>query len=57
MSFLHRFNYIGIDPANSTNDMSKGESLNSLGPFEHDIYGCHGGLWQKKLDRNPFRRQ
>lgn len=54
---LDRFKYIGIDPANANFNISKGESENSLGPFEHDIYGCHGGLWQKKLNRNPYRRQ
>ncbi|RGB34823.1 hypothetical protein C1646_668163 [Rhizophagus diaphanus] len=54
---LDRFNYIGIDPDN-TSPLGRfvGESVNSLGPFKQDLYGCHGKLLDKKLTRNPYRR-
>ncbi|CAO3693250.1 unnamed protein product [Umbelopsis ramanniana] len=54
---IEKFDYIGIDPEDIPKEVAKGENQNSLGPFEQDVYGCHGRLWQKKLDRNPFRRQ
>ncbi|CAG8435840.1 13395_t:CDS:2 [Rhizophagus irregularis] len=44
---LDRFNYIGIDPDNTS----------PLGRFVgEDLYGCHGKLLDKKLTRNPYRR-
>jgi hypothetical protein len=50
---LERFNYIGID---SDDSPMKGESSNSYGPFQEDLYGCHGSLSEKKKNRNPFRQ-
>ncbi|ORZ26159.1 hypothetical protein BCR42DRAFT_315609 [Absidia repens] len=35
----------------------QGELVNSYTPFLADLYGCHGALRQKKLDRNPYRRR
>ncbi|RUS22259.1 hypothetical protein BC937DRAFT_89891 [Endogone sp. FLAS-F59071] len=52
-----RFTYIGIDPKQGTLQTMVGETLNSLGPFQEDLYGCHGKLREKKLQRNPFRRR
>ena len=55
---MHRFNYIGIDPKDEdASNREQGELQNSLKPFEKDLYGCHGVLKQKKMDRNPFRRR
>ncbi|CAG8514405.1 3539_t:CDS:2, partial [Diversispora eburnea] len=53
---LERFEYVGIDPETSSLSRFDGENLNSFGPFQGDIYGCHGTLRNKKLLRNPFRR-
>lgn len=53
----YRFTYIGIDPKQGTLRTMIGETLNSLGPFQEDLYGCHGKLREKKLQRNPFRRR
>ncbi|RIA93307.1 hypothetical protein C1645_690803 [Glomus cerebriforme] len=54
---LNRFNYIGIDPDNSSPlGRFVNENVNSLGPFKQDLYGCHGKLLDKKLTRNPYRR-
>ncbi|GES74061.1 transmembrane protein [Rhizophagus clarus] len=54
---LNRFDYIGIDPENASPlGRFVGESVNSLGPFKQDLYGCHGKLLDKKLNRNPYRR-
>ncbi|CAI2162986.1 13000_t:CDS:2 [Funneliformis geosporum] len=54
---LNRFKYIGIDPDN-TSPLGRfvGENVNSMGPFQRDLYGCHGKLLEKKLNRNPYRR-
>ncbi|CAG8537017.1 11750_t:CDS:2 [Funneliformis mosseae] len=54
---LNRFKYIGIDPDN-TSPLGRfvGENVNSMGPFQRDLYGCHGKLLEKKLIRNPYRR-
>jgi hypothetical protein len=35
----------------------QGELVNSYTPFLADLYGCHGTLRQKKLNRNPYRRR
>lgn len=55
------FEYIGIDPTSVLPEQmisaQQGELQNSYQPFEKDLYGCHGSLKQKKLDRNPFRRR
>ncbi|KAL1920015.1 uncharacterized protein VTP21DRAFT_1161 [Calcarisporiella thermophila] len=53
---LERFTYVGIDPERGTLGRVMGEKANSLGPFQEDLYGCHGRLREKKLTRNPFRR-
>lgn len=53
-----RFEYIGIDPPEGDSESrKKGEYENSYHPFESDLYGCHGSLKQKKMNRNPFRRR
>ncbi|KAF7726875.1 hypothetical protein EC973_008382 [Apophysomyces ossiformis] len=56
-----QFEYIGIDPLRSDTitdtSVKTGELQNSYNPFKEDMYGCHGSLKQKKLDRNPFRRR
>jgi hypothetical protein len=55
---VYRFEYIGIDPFDDeAPDREQGELLNSFKPFEKDLYGCHGTLKQKKMNRNPFRRR
>lgn len=58
LQIIFRFEYIGIDPLdNEAPDRQQGELLNSFQPFEKDLYGCHGILKQKKMNRNPFRRR
>ncbi|CAO3684166.1 unnamed protein product [Rhizopus microsporus] len=53
-----QFEYIGIDPPEGDSESrKKGEYENSYHPFESDLYGCHGSLKQKKMNRNPFRRR
>ncbi|CEG70160.1 hypothetical protein RMATCC62417_06107 [Rhizopus microsporus] len=53
-----QFEYIGIDPPEGDPEgRKKGEYENSYHPFESDLYGCHGSLKQKKMNRNPFRRR
>jgi hypothetical protein len=52
-----RFRYIGIDPKEEDPAREDGELSKSFRPFEKDLYGCHGTLKQKKMQRNPFRRR
>ncbi|KAI9271999.1 hypothetical protein BY458DRAFT_509191 [Sporodiniella umbellata] len=53
-----QFEYIGIDPqVGNAEDRERGEFENSLKPFTNDLYGCHGSLKYKKIQRNPFRRR
>ncbi|KAI8364201.1 hypothetical protein BD560DRAFT_403300 [Blakeslea trispora] len=52
-----QFEYVGIDPSGDDPAREKGELMNSVRPFESDIYGCHGTLKQKKIYRNPYRRR
>ena len=33
------------------------ERINAFEPFKKDLYGCHGSLKEKKLQRNPYRRR
>ncbi|CAG8504237.1 10945_t:CDS:2 [Ambispora leptoticha] len=51
-----RFNYVGIDPGDSALGRMGGENINGLGLFRDDLYGCHGKLRDKKINRNPSRR-
>ncbi|CAG8463009.1 6345_t:CDS:2 [Ambispora gerdemannii] len=53
---IERLNYVGIDPDNSALGRMVGENVNALGPFRDDLYGCHGKLREKKINRNPSRR-
>eukprot|EP01117_Protostelium_nocturnum_P008065 TRINITY_DN2871_c0_g1_i3.p1 TRINITY_DN2871_c0_g1~~TRINITY_DN2871_c0_g1_i3.p1 ORF type:complete len:238 (-),score=60.25 TRINITY_DN2871_c0_g1_i3:17-730(-) len=50
---MERFQYLGLDPPG---DATAGEMANSFGPFQEDLYGCHGSLSEKKKLRNPFRQ-
>ncbi|KAI8087946.1 uncharacterized protein B0P05DRAFT_530786 [Gilbertella persicaria] len=52
-----QFQYVGIDPPEQDPSREKGELVNSVQPFEKDLYGCHGSLRQKKMYRNPYRRR
>ncbi|KAI9476473.1 MAG: hypothetical protein EXX96DRAFT_577290 [Benjaminiella poitrasii] len=54
---IEQFHYIGIDPKDEDPSREEGELLNSLRPFEKDLYGCHSSLKQKKTLRNPYRRR
>lgn len=54
---VEQFHYIGIDPTDEDPARAEGELNNSVKPFEKDLYGCHGTLKQKKMNRNPFRRR
>ncbi|CAG8658891.1 2180_t:CDS:2, partial [Acaulospora colombiana] len=47
---MKRFNYVGIDLEDRM------LSDQAAYQFRKDLYGCHGKLRQKKLQRNPFRR-
>ncbi|KIY43292.1 hypothetical protein FISHEDRAFT_53741 [Fistulina hepatica ATCC 64428] len=52
-----KFTYIGIDPKGE--DDPKGEErekTNGYLPYSQDLYGCHGYLQSKRLQRNPFAR-
>ncbi|KAI7901122.1 uncharacterized protein BX663DRAFT_515006 [Cokeromyces recurvatus] len=54
---IEQFHYIGIDPKDEDPSREEGELVNSLRPFEKDLYGCHGSLKQKKALRNPYRQR
>ncbi|TPX47108.1 hypothetical protein SeLEV6574_g02828 [Synchytrium endobioticum] len=50
-----RFNYKGFDsPFQSP--PNEGEKKNAMMPYQHDVYGCHGKLAEKRKSRNPFNR-
>ena len=61
--FLHNgertFQYVGIDDELSDSDATaqyRGEKLKAYNLFDKDMYGCHGRLRQKRIERNPTRR-
>ena len=55
------FDYVGIDPIYKNNDEKQlvlhNELTNSYTPFTNDMYACNTQLHDKKLHRNPYRRQ
>ncbi|SNX82576.1 uncharacterized protein MEPE_01282 [Melanopsichium pennsylvanicum] len=53
------FQYVGIDDELSDSEASaqyRGEKLKAFNLFDKDMYGCHGRLRQKRIERNPTRR-
>ncbi|EST06217.1 Rossmann-like alpha/beta/alpha sandwich fold [Kalmanozyma brasiliensis GHG001] len=62
--FLHKgertFQYVGVDDEglsdSETVAQSRGEKLKAFNLFDKDMYGCHGRLRQKRIERNPTRR-
>lgn len=51
-----KYLYVGIDDEGDVKTHYEGEKLKGYSLFERDMYGCHGKLRQKRLDRNPTRR-
>lgn len=49
-----RFTYLGV--GGSSQAAEQGEAANSVEPYAKDPYGCKGSLAQKRLQRDPFRR-
>ncbi|EEB05193.1 hypothetical protein SJAG_00190 [Schizosaccharomyces japonicus yFS275] len=55
---LENFQFIGINPDIVTEETLKAEERNALIPFSKDPYACLDPvLRQKRIQRNPFRRQ
>lgn len=53
------FQYVGIDDELSDSDASvqyRGEKVKAYNLYDKDMYGCHGKLRQKRIERNPTRR-
>ncbi|PWN50688.1 hypothetical protein IE53DRAFT_82682 [Violaceomyces palustris] len=51
------FSYVGIDDEGEDNSLAyQGERLKGYSLFEKDMYGCHGKLKDKRIERNPTRR-
>ncbi|PWZ03183.1 hypothetical protein BCV70DRAFT_12886 [Testicularia cyperi] len=51
------FQYIGIDDESDDRDAQyRGEKLKAYALFDKDLYGCHGKLLFKRVQRNPTRR-
>ncbi|KIS71286.1 uncharacterized protein UMAG_01186 [Mycosarcoma maydis] len=62
--FLHNgertFQYVGIDDEGLTDSENiaqrRGEKLKAYNLYDKDMYGCHGRLKEKRIERNPTRR-
>lgn len=51
------FQYVGIDDeVDNIEAQYRGEKVKAYALFDKDLYGCHGKLRQKRIDRNPTRR-
>jgi len=59
-SVQDHWSYVGIDMEDvrgSLEEAERGEVLNGLTPYTHDLYGCHGPLLSKRRARNAAHRQ
>ncbi|GAC97065.1 hypothetical protein PHSY_004649 [Pseudozyma hubeiensis SY62] len=62
--FLHNgertFQYVGIDDEGLSDSeataQNRGEKLKAFNLYDKDMYGCHGRLREKRIERNPTRR-
>ncbi|KAJ1032683.1 hypothetical protein NDA16_000705 [Ustilago loliicola] len=53
------FQYVGIDDELTDSEISTqymGEKIKAYNLFDKDMYGCHGRLREKRIERNPTRR-
>ncbi|SPO22496.1 uncharacterized protein UTRI_01174 [Ustilago trichophora] len=53
------FQYVGIDDELSDSEATaqyRGEKMKAYNLYDKDMYGCHGRLREKRIERNPTRR-
>jgi hypothetical protein len=51
-----KYLYVPFDDEGDVHLQYEGEKLKAFSLFERDMYGCHGALKKKRMDRNPTRR-
>lgn len=51
-----KYLYVPFDDEGDNTAQYEGEKLKGYTLFERDMYGCHGKLREKRLERNPTRR-